>query len=94
MPDLWSAINGHERKLPKHHHNSALHKTWNWKDDIPDRKEAWYGKIIKGKPAFISLADLPAFYALSPNYGELDDYLEAYADGLLSTEGKRSTKPC
>jgi Winged helix DNA-binding domain len=88
LPDLWSAINGHERKLPKHHHDWALGKTWDWKDTIPARKEAWYGKLIRGKPALVSLNDLPAIYALSSNYGELDDYLEAYADGLLSKEAK------
>jgi hypothetical protein len=27
-------------------------------------------------------------YALSSNYGELDDYLEAYQDGMLSQEAK------
>lgn len=88
LPDLWSAINGAERKLPKHHHDAALSKTWDWKDTIPARKEAWYGKLIRGKPALVSLEDLPAIYALSNNYGELDDYLEAYSDGLLSKEGK------
>ena len=88
LPDLWSAINGYQRAIPKHHHDSALSKTWNWKDEIPTRKEAWYGKLIRGKPAFISLEMLPAIYAMSPNYGELDDYLEAYADGVLSKEAK------
>ena len=88
LPDLWSAINGRERKLPRHHYDWALGKTWEWKDRIPDRKEAWYGKLIRGKPAFVALADLPAIYALSNNYGELDDYLEAYADGLMSQEAK------
>jgi hypothetical protein len=88
LPDLWSAINGYERKLPKHHHDWALGKTWEWKDHIPSRKEAWYGKFVRGKPAFISLGDLPAVYALSSNYGELDDYLEAYADGMMSKEAK------
>lgn len=88
LPDLWSAINGYERQVPKHHHDWALHKTWDWKDHIPTRKDAWYGKLIRGKPAFVAMSDLPAFYALSSNYGELDDYLEAYADGLMSTEAK------
>jgi hypothetical protein len=46
LPDLWSAINGYQRAIPKHHHDSALSKTWNWKDEIPTRKEAWYGKLI------------------------------------------------
>jgi len=88
LPDLWSAINGHRRQIPKHHHDWALGKTWDWKDNIPTRKHAWYGKLVRGKPAFVSLDDLPAIYALSDNYGELDDYLEAYRDGLLSKEGK------
>lgn len=88
MPDLWSAINGGERNIPKHHHDWALGKTWQWKDDIPEKRQAWYGKIIRGKPAFISFRDLPAVYALSSNYGELDDYLEHYQDGLLSSEAK------
>ena len=88
LPDLWTAVNGIERKIPKHHHDAALSKTWDWKDTIPARKEAWYGKLVRGKPAFLSLRDLPAMYALSPNYGELDDYLEAYADGMMSVEAK------
>ena len=88
LPDLWSAINGHQRAIPKHHHDWALGKTWDWKDNIPTRKAAWYGKLVRGKPTFVALSDLPAIYALSDNYGELDDYLEAYSDGLLSKEGK------
>ena len=28
LPDLWSAINGAARTLPKHHHDAALGKTW------------------------------------------------------------------
>jgi hypothetical protein len=88
FPDLWSAINGEERKIPKHHHDWALGKTWDWKDQIPSHKEAWYGKLVRGKPAFICMADLPAVYALSSNFGELDDYLEAYADGLMSNEAR------
>lgn len=88
LPDLWSAINGQVRTLPKHHHDWALSKTWDWKDHIPDHKEAWYGKLVRGKPAFVSLRDLPALYALSSNFGELDDYLEAYADGMMSQEAK------
>jgi hypothetical protein len=88
LPDLWSAINGRLRELPKRHHDWALHKTWDWKDRIPSKRKAWYGKLVRGKPAFVSMRDLPAVYALSSNFGEIDDYLEAYQDGLLSREGK------
>ena len=88
LPDLWSAINGKLRDIPKRHHDWALHKTWDWKDRIPSKRQAWYGKLVRGKPAFVSMRDLPAVYAMSSNFGELDDYLEAYNDGLLSREGK------
>ncbi len=88
LPSLWDAINGRSRDIPGHHHDHALSLTWNWKDSLPARKAVWYGKLVKGKPTFISLDLLPAFYALSSNYGELDDYLEQYADGRMSKEAR------
>jgi hypothetical protein len=88
LPSLWDAINGRARDIPGHHHDHALSLTWNWKDSLPARKAVWYGKLVKGKPTFISLDLLPAFYALSSNYGELDDYLEQYADGRMSKEAR------
>src|SRR5215216_2515190 len=80
LPNLWDAINGGARAIPGHHHDHALGLTWNWKDSLPAHKAIWYGKLIKQKPTFVSLDLLPAFYALSTNFGELDDYLEQYAD--------------
>jgi hypothetical protein len=88
LPSLWDAINGRARDIPGHHHDHALSLTWNWKDSLPARKAVWYGKLVKGKPTFVSLDLLPAFYALSSNYGELDDYLEQYADGRMSKEAR------
>ena len=88
LPSLWEAINGRERDIPGHHHDHALGLAWNWKDTLPARKAVWYGKLLKGKPTFVSLDLLPAFYALSSNFGELDDYLEQYADGRMSEEAR------
>src|SRR5690242_12933098 len=88
LPSLWEAINGKARDIPGHHHDHALSLTWNWKDTLPSRKAVWYGKLVKGKPTFVSLDLLPAFYALSSNYGELDDYLEQYEDGRMSKEAR------
>jgi hypothetical protein len=88
LPSLWQAINGRERDIPSHHHDHALGLTWTWKDTLPARKAVWYGKLLKGKPTFVSLDLLPAFYALSSNFGELDDYQEQYADGRMSSEAR------
>ncbi len=88
LPSLWEAINGRSRDIPKHHHDHALGLSWEWKDSLPSRKQLWYGKLLRGKPMFVSFALLPAFYALSENYGDLDDYRQQFADGRMSVEAK------
>ena len=88
MPSLWEAINGGQRPMPEHHHDPALGWTWDWKDSLPARKAIWYGKLLRQKPTLLSLRLLPAFYALSSNFGELDDYLEQYQDGRMSVEAR------
>ncbi len=88
MPTLWEAICGEARAVPPHHDDPALGKTWSWKDTLPARKACFYGKILRKTPTLVSLAFLPHFYALSPNYGDLDDYLAEYEEGRLSAEAK------
>jgi len=88
MPTLWEAVCGEARPLPRHHDDADLGLTWEWKDTLPSRKACFYGKLLRKMPTFISLAYMPYFYALSPNYGELDDYLEEYGQGQLSAEAK------
>jgi len=88
MPSLWGAICGEARPVPQHHNDADLGRTWNWKDTLPARGEVFYGKLLRKKPTLVSLDLLPGFYALSPNYGELDDYLQQYQDGLMSVEAR------
>jgi len=57
---------------------------WQWKDELVTRRRVYYGKVLHGKPAYVSLAYLPLFYALSGNVGDPDDYLHAYREGALS----------
>lgn len=61
---------------------------WRWKDDLATAKRVHYGKVIRRKPSYVSLTMLPAFYALSGNVGERDDYLQAYREGRLSLLAK------
>jgi len=89
LPSLWEAICGGARLLPRHHDDHELGLAWTWKDTLPACKDILYGKFLRKKPVFISLDMLPWFYALSGNFGELDDYLEQYRDGLFSEEARR-----
>ncbi|NLG27538.1 MAG: hypothetical protein GX557_06480 [Chloroflexi bacterium] len=88
MPSLWAAVCGVHRPVPVPHDDADLGRTWDWKDTLPARGLVHYGKLLRRKPMLVSLALLPTFYALSPNYGELDDYLERYAEGRLSHDAK------
>jgi hypothetical protein len=88
MPTLFEAISGEARPLPHGHDDPDLGRTWEWKDSLPARKACFYGKLLRKTPTLVSLAYLPHFYALSPNYGALEDYLEEYEEGRLSAEAK------
>jgi hypothetical protein len=89
IPTLWEAICGECRPIPIHHDDRALGHAWHWKDELPSRGVVYYGKLLRRKPMFVSLDLLPTFYALSANYGELDDYLLEYEEGKLSEEARR-----
>ncbi|MGI6367322.1 MAG: AlkZ-related protein [Anaerolineae bacterium] len=88
IPTLWWAVTGSSRPIPPHHDDPDLGRVWHWKDTLPERREIYYGKLLRGKPTLVSLKLLPAVYALSPNYGDPMDYLDQYEAGLLSVEAR------
>ena len=88
MPNLFHAIAGRERSVPHEHDDPDIGKCWGWKDDSLDKKWWYYGKLLRRRATLVSLEMLPYFYALSENYGALDDYLQEYEEGRLSAEAK------
>jgi len=88
MPNLFHAIAGRVRPVPMEHDDPDISKCWGWKDHALDKKWWYYGKLLRRRATLISLAELLYFYALSENYGDLDDYLQEYADGLMTAEAK------
>ncbi len=88
IPTLWAAIAGSRRAVPNTHFDDDIGRAWNWKDSLPSRGMVYYGKVLRDKPTLVSLELLPYFYALSPNYGDIEDYLERYEEGKLSVEAK------
>lgn len=88
-PNLFHAIAGRERHVPNAHNDPDLGKCWGWKDRSLDQRWWYYGKLLRKRATLVSLDLLPAFYACSENYGDLNDYLEEYRAGLMSAEAKR-----
>jgi hypothetical protein len=83
VPCLREAIEGRrEPELPHHiQHDRAIMMTWNLKDALPARKAVYYGKVIAGRPGFISTKMLPAFLRLRI---EPVSYVKLYERGHLS----------
>jgi hypothetical protein len=87
LPSLWVAAAG-ERPVADQHDDPG-HITWNWKDSLLGQRRWYYGRVLKRRNAMLSLAVLPYFYVLSPNYGDPEnDYLEQYLQGTLTAESK------
>ena len=88
LPNLFHAIAGRERPVPMEHDDADIGKCWGWKDESLDKKWWYYGKLLRRRATLISLGLLPYFYALSENYGELNDYLEEYEAGMMTAEAR------
>jgi hypothetical protein len=71
------------------HDDPDLSKCWGWKDHALDKRWWYYGKLLRRRATLVSLAELPYFYALSENFGSLDDYLMEYEDGKMTAEAKQ-----
>jgi len=63
--------------------------TWGWKDSLLGARWWYYAKVLRRKATLISLDVVPAFYALSENFGSPEeDYLYQYRDGAMTAEAK------
>ncbi len=87
LPSLWVAVAG-DRPVADEHDDPG-HITWNWKDNLLGKRRVYYGRLLRRKNMFISLAMLPNFYALSPNFGDWEqDYLEQYLQGQMTASAR------
>ena len=87
-PNLFHAIAGRIRPVPAEHDDPDISKCWGWKDQSLDKRWWYYGKLLRRRATLVSFDLLPSLYACSENYGDLDDYLEEYRDGLLTAEAR------
>jgi hypothetical protein len=57
---------------------------WKWKDELPRKRRAFYGKYFKGRGSFISLKFLPCFLALRGTVVPAGEAEEFYKAGSIS----------
>jgi len=76
VASLWQAVKG-PHPLAEWDEDASM--IWGWKDDFPRRGLAWYGKLLRRKPCFVSRRALPRFLAAMGR----PDWRRLYADGKL-----------
>lgn len=87
LPSLWTATAG-DRPVADEHDDPG-HITWQWKDNLLGKRRWYYARVLRKRNTIISLAALPHFYALSPNFGDPEsDYLDQYQAGVLTLEAR------
>jgi uncharacterized protein YcaQ len=62
---------------------------WPWKDELPEAKKLYYGKLLVKKPTFVAMKMLPVFYATFGRAGEADDHVDDVRAGRLSDLARR-----
>ena len=88
LPSLWAAVAG-DRTVGANHDDPG-HVTWRWKDSLLGERRWYYAKLLRKRATLISLEVAPYFYALTENYGSLEeDYLIQYEAGRMTQEAKR-----
>jgi hypothetical protein len=71
LPSLWEAIAGDEATAFAHGFGRLEARIWTWKDELPRRGLAWYGKLVRGQRSFLSPALVNDLYG---GRGRADDY--------------------
>jgi hypothetical protein len=70
-PSLWDAVAGDDGEPFAAGMGANEQKVWTWKDELPRRGLAWYGRFVGGRGSFLSPALLAALY---PGAGRVDDH--------------------
>lgn len=80
LPSLYYAVS----KRPGAYWDKHAQLIWKWKDELPKKRHAFYGKYFKGRGTFISLKLLPYFLAMNETALAPDDAEDFYAAGSIS----------
>lgn len=73
LPSLWEAATDHAFGESEEWGPEA-ERVWGWKDELPLRGLAWYGRFLRGRPSFLAPSLLADLY---PRPGSPDDFERA-----------------
>lgn len=71
LPSLWEAASDRPLSSLPGEWGPDIERVWRWKDELPLRRKAWYGRFLRGRPSLLSPALLSDLY---PRAGRPDDF--------------------
>jgi hypothetical protein len=74
LPSLYGVVSDRPLFSPEGDWGPEADRVWAWKDELPRRGLAWYGRFARGRPSLLSPALLSDLY---PRRGRPDDFLDA-----------------
>jgi len=94
LPSLVGAIKGRPLRHydPRTDCSDDFLRAWKWKDELPRKRLAYYGKYFRGRGTFLSLEFLSCFFCLEGNPGAGDGFERLYRAGELSPEARAVCK--
>jgi hypothetical protein len=84
LPSLYYAA---ARRLPISW-DKTTQMIWDWKDDLPLRRRAFYAKYFRARGTFISLKFLPQFLAMRESAAGPGAAADFYAAGLITQDAR------
>ncbi len=84
LPSLYYAA---ARRLPISW-DKTTQMIWDWKDDLPRRRRAFYAKYFKARGTFISLKFLPQFLAMRESAAGPGAAADFYAAGRITQDAR------
>jgi hypothetical protein len=87
LPSLYHAV---ARRKPREDWvwDKYSSMVWRWKDELPRRRLAYYGKYFRARGTLISLEQLPSFLAMRETAVAPGDFARFYRAGRISDDAR------
>jgi len=87
LPSLYSVVS---RRSPGDgiYFDKYFEMIWDWKDQLPRRRRAFYAKYFRGRGTFISRQQLPSFLAMREAAVAPGEHERFYAEGRISADAR------
>jgi hypothetical protein len=87
LPSLYYHVTKRNR-LQVHVWDKYSEMVWRWKDELPRRQLAFYGKYFRGRGTFISPESLPYFLAMEDAVIGSGDHERFYGSGRIRADAR------